>query len=318
MTEGNGNEYQMSKGDLAPELGVVGPGAIGCLLACRLEAAGNRVALVDHDPARAKRLNDRGLVLVDGAAKTRHAVRVLAPPFDIPPPRWLLLCVKRPQTPAALEGLDPIIGPATCIISLQNGIGYENSLVQSAAATRVLCAVTAMGATLLDEGRVRPPGPGATRVAAWSPDGTSQAAALVALLTGAGLEAEVHPDVRAMLWSKLIVNAAINPVTALAGVPNGALLERDGLHRKAHAAAREGEAVAAALGIALDYADACRRVDEVCAATATNRSSMLQDLERGRATEIDCINGAIVSAGREAGVATPVNEDLCEAIRAVR
>jgi 2-dehydropantoate 2-reductase len=136
------------------------------------------------------------------------------------------------------------------------------------------------------------------------------AATLVALLTGAGLEAEVHPDVRAMLWSKLIVNAAINPVTALAGVPNGALLERDDLHRKAHAVAREGEAVAAALEIALDYADACRRVDEVCTATATNRSSMLQDLERGRATEIDCINGAIVRAGLEAEIPTPVNRNL--------
>jgi 2-dehydropantoate 2-reductase len=307
-----------TSGNGGAEILIVGPGAIGCLLACRLKSAGLDVALVDHDPARAARLTGRGIALVNGGVEAHYDIPVLAPPFDIPPPRWLLLCVKRQQTPAALEGLGPIIGPATCIISLQNGIGYEDGLVQAAAAARLLCAVTAMGATLLDEGRVRPPGPGATSVAAWSPDGASKAAALVALLAGAGLEARVHPNVRAMLWSKLIVNAAINPVTALAGVPNGALLERDGLHRKAHAAAREGEAVAAALGIALDYADACRRVDEVCAATATNRSSMLQDLERGRATEIDCINGAIVSAGREAGVATPVNEDLCEAIRAVR
>ncbi len=68
----------MSEGDPAPQLCIVGPGAIGCLLACRLEAAGKRVALVDHDPARARRLNGSGLVLVDGAAETRHAVRVIA------------------------------------------------------------------------------------------------------------------------------------------------------------------------------------------------------------------------------------------------
>ena len=300
------------------EILVVGPGAIGCLLACRLKSAGLDVALVDHDPARAARLTGRGIALVNGGVEAHYDIPVLAPPFDIPPPRWLLLCVKRPQTPAALEGLDPIIGPATCIVSLQNGIGYEDSLVQAAAATRVLCAVTSMGATLLDEGRVKPAGPGATSVAAWSPDGTSQAEALVILLTGAGLEAEVHPNVRVMLWSKLIINAAINPVTALAGVHNGALLARDDLRGKAHAVAREGEAVAAALGIALDYADACRRVDDVCATTAANRSSMLQDVERGSATEIDCINGAIVAAGREAGVAVGVNEALCRDIRGIR
>jgi len=300
------------------EILIVGPGAIGCLMACRLKAAGLNVALVDHDPARAARLTERGMALLEDGVETHYDIPVLAPPFNAPPPRWLLLCVKRPQTSAALEGLGAIIGPATCIVSLQNGIGYEDDLLQATASSRLVCAVTGMGATLLGEGRVKLAGAGCTRVAAWSPDGAPKAAALVALLAGAGLEARVHPDVRAMLWSKLIVNAAINPVTALAGVPNGALLERDALRSRAHAAAREGEAVAAALGIALDYADACRRVDDVCASTAANRSSMLQDIERGSATEIDCINGAIVAAGREAGVAVGVNEALCRDIHGIR
>ncbi|MBT3293697.1 MAG: 2-dehydropantoate 2-reductase [Verrucomicrobia bacterium] len=308
----------MSKGDLAAELCIVGPGAMGCLLACRLSATGNRVALVDHDPARAARLNGRGIVLVEDAVETEHAIPVIAPPFNAPPPRWLLICVKRPQTPAALRALGPLLGPESCLVSFQNGIGHEALLAEAVGKARLLCAASALGATLLGEGRVKPAGAGCTRVAAWSSDGAPQAAALVALLAGAGLEAREHPDVRAMLWSKLIVNAAINPVTALAGVPNGALLERDVLRRQAHAAAREGEAVAAALGIALDYADACRRVDEVCAATAANRSSMLQDVERGSATEIDCINGAIVAAGREAGIAVGVNEALCRDILGIR
>jgi 2-dehydropantoate 2-reductase len=124
-------------------------------------------------------------------------------------------------------------------------------------------------------------------------------------------------EAEGLLWSKLVINAAINPLTALLRVTNGQLLERPAARTLVAAAAREAADVAAALGLRLTYPDPVAAAESVARRTASNTSSMLQDVMRGAPTEIDAICGAIVSAGEEWGVPTPVNGILWLLVRAL-
>jgi 2-dehydropantoate 2-reductase len=120
-----------------------------------------------------------------------------------------------------------------------------------------------------------------------------------------------------LIWGKLVVNAAINPLTALLGVPNGKLLHLHAARILMTNTAHEVAAVAAAMGMHLPFEDPVAQVEEVARKTATNRSSMLQDIQRDAPTEIDAICGAIIKTGIELGVPTPVNDTLYHLVKAL-
>ena len=150
------------------------------------------------------------------------------------------------------------------------------------------------------------------------PPGREEAITAVAgLFTRAGLETRISDDVDSLLWSKLIVNVGINALTALLRVPNGVLAQTPECDLLMARAVAEAVAVARALSIGLDGERQLERVREVCLRTADNRASMLQDILRGRPTEIDAINGAVVARGRAAGVDTPVNLLLTQLVQAL-
>jgi 2-dehydropantoate 2-reductase len=144
-----------------------------------------------------------------------------------------------------------------------------------------------------------------------------QAMAAAELLTAAGLSTTVVRDIEERVWEKAIINAAINPLTALWRVPNGQLLNTPEQREVAGRLAHEAHAVAIAKGMHLVFDDPMAAVAAICNVSATNRSSMLQDVERGRPTEIDSINGVIVNEGRRLGVATPYSEMVWKLVGAM-
>lgn len=146
--------------------------------------------------------------------------------------------------------------------------------------------------------------------------GEAEAGPVADVLRASGLSVTVTPRIAEALWTKAVVNACFNPLTALLRLPSGALAERPSLEACSRAIVAEAVAVAEAKGVALDGEALLRRVGEVARATARNRSSMLQDLERGRPTEIDAINGAIARMGEEEGLECPVNRILTLMVRA--
>jgi 2-dehydropantoate 2-reductase len=226
----------------------------------------------------------------------------------------VLVLVKSRQTAVVAPLAAAAVSVSGRILSLQNGLGNRERL-QAAAGDphRVMIGVTAAGATGLGPDRVRAGGGGDTQLGPAQGPGLS-ASAIARLFVDAGLPCTLSRDVEALLWRKLAVNCAINPLSALAGRPNGALLEEPRLGRLAAAAAREVHAVAAAMGIDLG-ADAAELVIEVARRTAANRSSMLQDLDRGAATEIDAICGAVADRAAALGLSAPVNAWLLAAVR---
>jgi 2-dehydropantoate 2-reductase len=297
---------------------IIGPGALGSLLAARLFAAGEAVRLVDYRPERARLLRERGLALTD-----LNGSRVVLPvpvalPDELEPAPLTLVTVKAHQTRAAAQYLPALMSTGGIALTLQNGLGNLEQMATVVGPKRLLAGVTFVGATRPADGEVIFAGQGTTVIGApvgsqVAPEETAQAAGI---FQRAGFPCQVREDIEAVLWEKLVVNVGINPLTALLRVPNGALPELPEAWELAVAASQEASAVAAISGVCVTI-DPEMRLKEVCRATAQNRSSMLQDVLAGRPTEIDALNAQVCRRGQHLGVATPVNDVLTALIRAL-
>lgn len=299
------------------ELLIIGAGAMGGLFASLL-APHAAVTLLTTNREHAAVIGAQGLTLVDLDGATRQVpVRVLTDPKDYGRRADLILvCTKTRATAAAAATARGLLVEDGLVLTLQNGLGNLEQLVIAVGANRAAAGVTSQAATLLAPGRVRHAGSGPTVLG--RPAGPGGAVeAVAALFNRAGLDTRISDDVDSLLWSKLIVNVGINALTALLRVPNGVLAQTPACDLLMTRAVDEAVAVARALHIDLDYERQLERVREVCVRTADNRASMLQDILRGRPTEIDAINGAVVACGRQAGVATPVNLLLTQLVQAL-
>jgi len=296
---------------------IVGPGAMGCFFAARLSAAGHEVWLLARTAHQAGLLNARGLVLEDGGSAlhipwqtaTDDAARIGM--ADV-----VLLCVKAYDTEQALHSVMPAVGSDTAVVTLQNGIGHTDLISGCVDPVRIVAGTTAHGATRITEGHVRHAGTGETVIGGLHPSARCMLERVQRLFTGAGIQTAITQDIHAALWGKLIINAAINPLTAIFRIPNGVLAGDETLQALVRSVVSEACGVAARVGIRLPYPDPLAKVFAVCRATAANISSMHQDVRAGRQTEIDAINGAIVRSGRAHGVPTPVNSLLVDLVTA--
>ena len=299
------------------ELLIIGAGAMGGLFGALL-APHAAVSLLTTNQEHAAVMGGHGLTLVDLDGATRRVpVRVLTDPQDYGRRADLVLvCTKTRATAQAAATARDLLAADGLALTLQNGLGNLEQLVAAVGAQRAAAGVTSQAATLLAPGRVRHAGSGPTVLGI--PPGREEAITAVAgLFTRAGLETRISDDVDSLLWSKLIVNVGINALTALLRVPNGVLAQTPECDLLMARAVAEAVAVARALSIGLDGERQLERVREVCLRTADNRASMLQDILRGRPTEIDAINGAVVARGRQAGVDTPVNLLLTQLVQAL-
>lgn len=292
---------------------IVGTGALASLFAGRLAAQGIQVTMLGTWREGLAALRNYGVTLVqpDGRQQS-YPVRVADKTEPCAGAEQALVLVKSWQTERAARQLAECLHPDGLALTLQNGIGNYEILVKNLGTERVAQGVTTTGATLLSSGRVRPGGEGKISVGAHL-----RLQPILDLLTQAGFYLEVSQDVRALLWGKLVVNAAINPITALLKVNNGEILQRPSARQLSADLAREVSAVAAAQGIDLAHLDPVAISEEIARQTAGNHSSMYQDILRGAPTEIDAICGAVVRAGREHGIATPANYTLWQLIQAV-
>jgi 2-dehydropantoate 2-reductase len=223
-----------------------------------------------------------------------------------------LVLVKSWQTERAAEQLSRCLAPDGVALTLQNGLGNREALVDALGAERVALGVTTTGATLVGPGRVRPGGEGTTSLGEHP-----RLEPLANLLRQAGFGVESVVSADDLLWSKLVINAAINPLTALLQCPNGELVTRPAARSLMAAAAREAADVAQACGRGLTYSDPAAVSEDVARRTASNHSSMFQDVQRGAPTEIDAICGAIVAAGEAHSVPTPLNRTLWLLVQAL-
>lgn len=300
------------------KIAVVGPGALGCLIAASLKNKTKEdVWLLDEFSDRAKRIASDGVEVEGSSGSYTAKVNITADGKDIGPCELVILCVKSYSTEEACKELKDIVSDKTSILTLQNGIGNVQVLNDQFGPDRVVAGVTNHGATLIGIGHVRHAGRGETIIG--KADGRVLGAIrdIANVLTKAGFETKVSKDIDSIVWSKLIINVGINALTAITRLNNGALIEHEESRQIMRSAVQEAVKVVKRKRIKLSYDDPIQKVESVCRATNANVSSMLQDVLNQKRTEIDFINGAIIRQAKAFNIPTPVNEVLMNLVKTI-
>ncbi len=311
---------------------VFGAGAIGGLMAAKLEMAGTPVTVVARGP-HYEAMRAKGLVLKSEGTETVTKPRVVNDPSSIGPQDYLVLTLKAHSLIPALAQIKPLIGPNTTIVTAINGIPwwytyklggeFEGRRIDSVDPGGALSAAfppaQVLGSIVYPAAEIAEPGviehTYGDRFTLGEPDGSrsERAAKLSELLIKAGLKAPVRPRIRDELWVKLWGNMAFNPVSALTGATLDKVIADPGTHAVCRAMMVEGQAVAEKLGVKFALT-----VDKRIAGGAevgAHKTSMLQDLEKGRPLEIEALLGAVVEMSEWVGVDMPIGRALLALVR---
>jgi 2-dehydropantoate 2-reductase len=243
------------------------------------------------------------LVRID---RTKAPLRAGEKPVDA-----AVVCVKTHGTAWAADVAGRIVSPDGMAITIQNGLGNYEALVAAVGEDRAAVGVIYVGARL-EDGKLWATGPGKVELGLLSRAEPRRALeALAARLADGGMTVSVVQDAWTSVWRKVAVNAAMNPTTALLGYTNDELLADVAATRVADGLAAEVARVATATGIrGLNEDEARRAWRDIATLTGANRSSMLQDVQARRPTEIDAICGAVHREGERRGVAAPLNQAM--------
>lgn len=285
------------------KVAVVGPGAMGCLFSARLADSGAKVYLVDHRPDRAERLEKNG-VTIESTERTivQHPLVVT----QIPTGLDLVIVLTKAYSTPHLK-----FPPDTPVLTLQNGLGNVETLCSILGSARVLAGATSEAAILLGEGHVRHTANGKTTFGAWTSCPTDPA---MRLLQKAGFEVATTNAPGQLIWEKVSVNAAINPLSAILNVANGRLLELSDIRQLMRDLVVEAAKVASTEGYRFEHS-LVELTEDTCAKTAENISSMCQDIRNGKQTEIDAISGEILRRATIASLPTPRTRVVCQIVR---
>lgn len=300
------------------KIAIVGAGAMGSLFAYLLCQAGYSPWLLDKYQERVDTIKKDGLK-VDGVTGTYHCEfrKITANPEEIGSVDLLIIFVKAYDTEEALRGAVSLIGDKALVLTLQNGLNNLEKITGITGQNRAIGGTTAYGATQLSHGHIRHAGIGETIIGSLKGEEVKGVSDVKEVLDSCGIMTTITDDLEGTIWSKLIVNAAINPLTALTQLKNGEIIEHAELLDIQLRIVEEACAVARTKGITIHYHDSVEKVKDVCRATSSNKSSMLQDIMNGKRTEIDYINGAIVSEGSKYHITTPYNDIMTRLIRAL-
>ena len=292
---------------------IVGTGALASLFAARLTQAGNPITMLGTWKAGLDALQKNGVRLVDADGQEhRFHVRAIDDPRQSSGVKYALVLVKAWQTERAASQLQECLASDGLAVTLQNGLGNRETLAQRLGGGRVALGVTTTGATLLGPGLVKAGGEGVI-----SFERNQRLGPIEAALRSATFNVHVVDNADSLVWGKLVINAAINPLTALLQVPNGELLVRPSAHELMKALACETAQVAAAEKIDLPFPDPVAAAEEVAHKTAENHSSMLQDVLRGAPTEIDAICGSVVKTGQKHNIDVHANWACWKLVKAI-
>lgn len=305
---------------------IFGAGAIGSVFGGMLARGGHRVDLVGR-PDHMEAIRRNGLA-IEGLLGN-HLVRPSGAwtalgelPAD-PPVRAALLCVKSNSTAAAVEELaaSGLVGKDTLVVSLQNGLGNLEKIREVFGRDAAVGGRVIFGAESREPGRVF--------VSVWadavlvggpsSEKGIAEGTWLAGEFTRCGIQTLFTRDIQAALWGKVLYNVGLNPLSCLLGVPYGKLEEEANARGLLEGAIREAYRVASReteLGFPDEDAYLAHFFLKLLPATRSHHSSMLQDMEKGRETEIEAITGEVIRRGREHGIPTPVNNVLYGLVKA--
>lgn len=285
------------------KIAVMGAGAVGCYYGGMLARAGHRVVLIGR-PVHVQAIERHGLRLQAQSFDEQVALSASSTASAVAGAQLILFCVKSTDTESAAGELLPHLAPDVLLLSLQNGVDNAERLRNALPAHQVAAAVVYVATEMAGPGHVRHHGRGELVI---EPSVRSEDVAR--MLGAAGVPTEISDNVRGALWAKLILNCAYNALSAIAQLPYGQLVLGQGVEAVMRDVVAECLAVAQADGVQVpgDVDAAVRRIAQTMPA---QYSSTAQDLDRGKRSEIDHLNGLVLRRGEALGVATPANRVL--------
>ena len=299
------------------KIAIIGAGAMGCLYGAKLSTVpGIEIYLLDVWKEHVDAINANGILMEEqGDFITYRNVKASTVAEDAGTCDLAVIFVKSTLTSSAVQSNKAVFGPETIALTLQNGLGNIELIKEVVGESNVIAGTTAHGATMLGPGRIRHAGSGKTIIGELNGAMPQRIQQIAQTFREAGMETELSDNVYGLVWDKLLVNVGINALTGITKLLNGELLEHPEIVELLEDAVSEGKEVALAQGIKLGFPDPVAHTKDVCKATATNKSSMLQDVLNHKKTEIDMINGAVVREGKKVNIATPVNKTLTNLIK---
>lgn len=291
-------------------IGILGAGALGRLWAAKLPAGSSAFMARPGQPPGA---DVRYRFRPESGPETEVLVPWLGADLA---PDLVLVTTKAGDTRKALTGVIDRIPETTPILLFQNGLGSQQSIAERWPERPILAASTTEGANRPEADLLVHAGTGNTWIGPMTKAAESLVEPVLSRLRGSGLAVHPEPDILPRLWHKLVVNAGINPYTAILDCPNGEILTARLYRETINGLCEELSSLMSAAGQTAATPKALRqRIEDVARKTAHNTSSMRADVLRGRTTEIDFINGYVVRLGKALGIATPVNQMLSERVQ---
>lgn len=294
---------------------VIGCGAMGSIYAGLFAASGHDVLAVDRDRGHVDAINDRGL-RVEGASGDR-VVRIRAA-TEAPenPADLVIVAVKAMHVVSAVSDIRKLLGRDTIVLTIQNGLGSADILAAEIGGDQLAVGVaSAFGASLRAPGHAHHEGMEAVRMGPYGGLSPARVEGVAALWRAAGFTAEAVPNIAVSQWEKLICNVASSALCAITGFTTGQVMNDPDLGPVSRAAATEAWEVARARGVPIRVTDPAAHVRAHASRIPNAKPSVLQDIERGRPTEIDVINGAIPREAAKAGRSAPVNATLTALVK---
>jgi 2-dehydropantoate 2-reductase len=294
---------------------VMGAGAIGSLFGAYLSRT-NDVVLVGRRH-HMNAIEQQGLRI--GGKTTMHC---RLPTVDVVqkisnPPDIILLTVKSYDTENAMKQIHHLVHDETVVISLQNGLGNVETMERIIQKHQILAGVTTHGVIFLKPGEIIHTGQGHTLLGELTCARSPRLQKIVQLFNEAGIKTDASYNIIRELWVKAIINSSINPITAFFQCKNGYLLQNTILENIVEQICEESTCIALKAGMPVKYNEMIRRTKEVIRETAENYSSMAQSIQQGKRTEIDSINGYMMTAGKHEGLKTPLNSMLVNLIYSI-
>ena len=299
------------------KIAVVGAGAMGSLFGGLLTESGADVWLLDIWAEHVKAINENGLNIEREDKFRSVSVKATTDPNRIGISDLVIIFVKSTNTSQAAKTAKFLMDDSSLILTLQNGMGNADTIAEVIEPTRIIAGTTSHGATMLGPGSIRHAGIGPTTIGMWADGGKDKALYIAKFLTEAGIKTEAVDDIQSVIWNKLLVNVGINAITALTGIKNGQLLDLSATQDISRAAVEEAMELARAQGVMIRE-DSVGHVFEIAKATSPNRSSMGQDVDNKRLTEIEAINGFVVREASKIGLKVPVNKTLTALIETLQ
>jgi 2-dehydropantoate 2-reductase len=296
-----------------------GGGAMGGMFGGYLARAGEDVVLIDVSRDAVEAINAHGLFVEakDGSIAA-IPIRASSNPAEVGPVDLIINFVKCYSTEAAIRAAAPMLGERTAILTLQNGWGNADRIADIVGRERVMVGLTYNSGTLVAPGRIKHSGIGITVVGELDGSASPRLEAAVAALCRAGIETTASPRIVDEIWKKLALNVCTLPTAALLRFPAHELIQHSEMLDLMRGLLAEVAAVARPQGIALDEGERWAAIVALLEKAVGARASMLQDVEAGRRTEIDVVNGAIVEAGRRYSVATPLNDAMVWLVKSLQ